>query len=66
MAQHGDAQARRRAGGATSQRAICDLPQPVRTAETAITGRSARSMVRAGPEQDEVGAGGERARARGA
>ena len=31
------------------QRAVCDLPQPVRTADTAITGTLARSIVRSGP-----------------
>jgi hypothetical protein len=34
---------------ADSQRAVCDFPQPVRTAETAITGTRAGSMVRPGP-----------------
>ena len=32
----------------TIQRDVCDLPQPVRTAQTAITGRDDRSMVRLG------------------
>ena len=32
-----------------SQRAVCDLPQPVRTAEIAMTGHRARSIVRRGP-----------------
>ena len=40
--------ARRRA---PSQRAIGDLPQPVRTAETATTGTAARSIVRSGPSR---------------
>jgi hypothetical protein len=37
MADHGDAQPARTAGR-LSQRAVWDLPQPVRTADTAITG----------------------------
>src|SRR5581483_507612 len=32
-----------------SQRAACDFPQPVRTADTAITGTSAASIVRCAP-----------------
>jgi hypothetical protein len=32
-----------------SQRAVCDLPHPVRTAQTAITGTPASSIVRLGP-----------------
>jgi hypothetical protein len=31
------------------KRAVCDFPQPVRTAETAITGRRDASIVRRGP-----------------
>ncbi len=34
-----------------SQRVVWDLPQPVRTAETAMTGTAARSMVRSGPSR---------------
>ncbi len=32
-----------------NQRVVCDLPQPVRTAEIAITGTFARNIVRRGP-----------------
>jgi hypothetical protein len=33
------------------KRAVCDFPQPVRTAETAMTGTRAGSQVRSGPSR---------------
>ena len=36
---------------ALDMRAACDLPQPVRTAHTAITGTPVSSMVRRGPSR---------------
>ena len=63
VAEHGDAAGRARGAGRPSQRAICDLPQPVRTAETAITGTRRGSIVRSGPSRTKSAPARERARA---